>query len=528
MTPAPRHGSAGAPPIGFLLLTAALCGGIVMVLEVLGSRVVGPFFGVSLFVWTALISVTLVALALGYAAGGALADRWPSPDRLYGLIIAAGALTLLVPVTRGAVLKAWVPLGLRTGAFVSSLVLFGPPLFLLGCVSPYVVRLAAREIPRVGRTVGLLSAVSTAGSFLGTLLTGYVLIAHVGVERTFQLAGATLVVLGIVYFAAIRRRWQAVLFLALALPALRTSGPVSKLQPNGTRATVVFDKDTFYGRLKVVDYTFEEKHTRELLIDGLTQGGIDMKDGRSVYEYAYSLELLPWAMRPGGKSALVVGLGAGVVPVWLERQGVKVDVIDIDPDVVEVARRFFGFRVSGEVFFEDARAHLSRSRKTYDYVLLDVFNGDTTPGHVLSREALELGRSRLAPDGLLVSNLIGTVTKKPFMTASVVKTLESLFATVEVFPLFSPEDPEGYGNVILVAHRGPPIPVDRDILARFPVHPMAKDVVDRFFGRPYRFPPETHAIVLCDDYNPIDFYDRWVKERIRAAILEATDWDVLL
>ncbi len=140
--------------LGFLLLTAVLCGGLVMVIEVLGSRVIGPFFGVSLFVWTSLISVALIALALGYAVGGWLADRRDRPGWLYAIIALAGVATLLVPLARGAVLDLTVPLGLRTGSFTATLLLFGPALWLLGMVSPYLVKLARRESASLGFTVG--------------------------------------------------------------------------------------------------------------------------------------------------------------------------------------------------------------------------------------------------------------------------------------------------------------------------------------------------------------------------------------
>ncbi|MBN4079556.1 fused MFS/spermidine synthase, partial [Beggiatoa alba] len=162
----------------YLLATAVLSGALVMVIQVLGSRVVGPFFGVSLFVWTSLITVTLLALAGGYAIGGMLADRLQKPAYLFTIILVAGTLVLFIPILKGPVLKACLPLGLRGGAFASTLILFGPVLLLLGCVSPYLVKLAAREMKNLGRVVGGLYALSTLGSTAGTVLTGFVLIAY--------------------------------------------------------------------------------------------------------------------------------------------------------------------------------------------------------------------------------------------------------------------------------------------------------------------------------------------------------------
>jgi spermidine synthase len=511
-------------PLPFLVLTALLCGGLVMVIEVLGSRVIGPFFGVSLFVWTSLITVTLVALAAGYAAGGVISDRRGTPDTLYGIVLAAGLLVLLVPFLRAPVLRACVPLGLRAGALVASAILFGPALFLLGCVSPLLVKIAAREMASLGRTVGTLYAISTVGSFAGTLVTGFVLIAWFGVGRIFQGVGALLVLLGAAWFVGFRRRWAALAALPLALLSPSPASPVKVLE-NGTRRIERAREDTYYGSLRVVDYEGTSMRVRELLIDGLVQGGIDVANGLSVHEYAYSLQYLPWSVRPGGRTCLVVGLGAGLVPRWYEAQGVRTDVVDIDPAVVRLARTWFGFEVSGDVFVDDARHFLGTTDRTYDYVVLDVFNGDTTPGHVLSREALGLAARRLAPGGVLAANVIGSLGEDRFMTASIVRTFREVFPVVEVYPVLLAET--GLGNLTVLAWNDPTRRPDPSVVAGFEYHPIAAGGRDHLFRR-FEFPAGERAVVLTDDYGPIDVFDRWVKERLRERVLSYTDWDVLL
>ena len=104
----------------YLLVTALISGAMVMVLEVLGSRVIGPFFGASLFVWTSLISITLLALALGYAVGGWLIDRRESATLLYLTLGAAGCVTLMIPLIKLQVIQWCLPLGLRAGSFASA------------------------------------------------------------------------------------------------------------------------------------------------------------------------------------------------------------------------------------------------------------------------------------------------------------------------------------------------------------------------------------------------------------------------
>ena len=505
-----------------------VCGGLVMVIEILGSRVIGPFFGASLFVWTSLITVTLVALAAGYAAGGVLSDRKPSPAYLYGIILLSGVLILLVPVLKGPVLKATVFWGLRTGAFASSLALFGPALFLLGCVSPYLVKIAAGGMQNIGRTVGTFYAMSTVGSFVGTVVTGYVLIAYFRVNAVFTVTGTLLIALAAGYVLFFRKKVAVLAVLALPLLLAHQEGPVSKVLANGMRITKAYSKDTHYGNLKVVDYAVGDQRYRELMIDGLIQGGMDMNTRQSIYEYAYYLEFLPYGINPAGKNCLVIGLGAGLVPVWYEARGIRTDIVDIDPDVVAIAKSYFGFGVSGDIIVADARYHLNTSSKQYDYIILDVTNGDTTPGHILSLEALELAKARLTDTGILAVNLIGSLTRENFMTVSVIRTLQKVFRSVDVYPNYAVETSEGGGNITVLAYNAAHKPFDRASTAGLPVHPLARNEVDRYLGQPYRLAAGTPGMILTDEHNPIDFYDVWLKEWLRRTILDRIDLDILI
>ncbi|MDA8239988.1 MAG: fused MFS/spermidine synthase [Nitrospiraceae bacterium] len=513
--------------VAYLVVTAVLCGGLVMVIEVLGSRVISPFFGVSLFVWTSLITVTLIALASGYAVGGVLSDKRSDPDYLYGLIFAAGLLTLAVPYAKDFVLKSCMSFGLRSGALASSALLFGPALFLLGCVSPYVIRLAAGEMKNIGRTVGVFYAFSTAGSFIGTVLTGFVLIAYFRVGRIFEFIGLSLLVLSVFYFIVFRKKWLLlpVLFLPLLQP--HEGVRIQKQMPNGTTVTRLLSTDSFYGNLKVVDYSYGPDHTREMIIDGLIQGGVDIRTGLSVYEYAYFMDFLPYGMNPAGKDCLVIGLGAGLIPKWYRERGVRTEVVDIDPKVVGIAQKYFGFWTENGVVISDARYYLASTKKKFDYIVVDVFNGDTTPGHLLSLEAFRLLRERLTDRGIVAFNLIGSL-REPFVMASVVKTLGEVFRTVKIYPEFTPGEGEGFGNIAVIASDYSPLSFDPGRVKDFPVHPLAVDIVSRFLGREYAFPEGTPAIILSDDYNPVDVYDLGLKEAVRKNIIENTDWDILI
>lgn len=520
-------------PLSFILflgVTAAVCGALVMVVEVLGSRVIGPFFGVSLFVWTGLITVTLVALSVGYAMGGILSDKKNTPDYLYGIVFLSGVLVMLIPVLRKPVLMTFQSYGLRMGSFLSSAVLFGPSLMLLGCISPYVVRLAAKEVRNLGRLVGIFYSISTMGSFIGTIMTGYVLIAYFDVYKIFLTTGLLLVLISCVYLVFFRKKVASAAALVLLMAAAwQYQEPlVDKVLQSGTRVTEIYRKETFYGAIKVVDYSFGTQHTRELMLDGQIQGGIDLNSNESVYEFAYFLELLPYLTHPEGKSCLVIGLGAGIVPLWYEKNGIRTDVVEINPEVVRVARDFFKFGVSGNVYVQDARYFLENTENSYDFMILDVFNGDTTPAHLLSREAVHALKEHLNPKGILAINLIGSLGGENYMTASVVKTLQSSFQHVKIYPLFSPDENEGVGNIAILAHDASFAGISPDRLRSFTIHPMVSERVVKYFGREFRFPAKTAAVMLTDRYNPIDFYDAQLKEKTRKDILKFTDQEILL
>ncbi|HRB83730.1 MAG TPA: fused MFS/spermidine synthase, partial [Acinetobacter johnsonii] len=150
--------------------TVFFTGAAVMVIELLGTRLIAPFYGASLYVWTSLISVTLIALALGYYVGGILADR--ARTGLSLIIALSGLLTLIIPWLVGPVLLATDPLGLRLGSFISTLILFSPSLIMLGMVGPFAVKLSTSALSNVGASTGSIYAVSTVGSVIGTLFLG--------------------------------------------------------------------------------------------------------------------------------------------------------------------------------------------------------------------------------------------------------------------------------------------------------------------------------------------------------------------
>ena len=513
----------------YLLFSAAVCGALVMVVQVLGSRMIGPYFGVSLFVWTALITVTLLSLATGYALGGRLADRHPTPDWLYGIIICAGVLVAVVPQLKMPVIEATTSLGLRGGALVSASILFAPALILLGCVSPFVVRIAAENLQHLGRTVGLFYAVSTGGSFVGTAVTGFYIIAYVGVSKAFYLCGLALCFLGVVYFVVFRTRYWALAALAPFFVVWASERALPSVYlPDGTRATLIDHGDSFYGNVKVVEYEGVAGKTREMMIDGLIQGGVDAATGQSIYEYAYLMQHLPLAAKPDLASALFIGLGPGAVVRAYQQLGILADVVDIDPLVVRMAEKHFGFKPQRPVIVADGRTVLRESGGRYDAILMDVFNGDITPGHLLSREAIEQVRHRLSPDGVFAINLIGSLAPDSRLLPAVVHTLRSQFSDVAAFPLFDVSSPElASGNMVILARNGS-LEGALNMKSPIDIHPFAEQGVRSALAQGMRLFERPGALMLTDDYNPLDVFDAELHEGVRQTILKTTPIEILL
>lgn len=162
----------------FFYFTIFTTGAVILIVEILGTRTLAPFYGSTIFVWSSLITATLAFLGLGYWYGGKLADRRPERGLLYWIIFIAGTSILLIPKYDGWVLIQTDRLGLRYGPLVAAFVIFGPSLFLLGTVSPFAVRIHAPTLKRLGATAGTLYAISTLGSLVGGLLAGFYLVPN--------------------------------------------------------------------------------------------------------------------------------------------------------------------------------------------------------------------------------------------------------------------------------------------------------------------------------------------------------------
>jgi spermidine synthase len=482
-------------------------GAAVLAIEILGTRILGPFYGVSLFLWSALITATLIALSVGYAVGGRWADRGPSFGRLSGVVAAAGAWTLLIPWLRSPVLAVAEPLGLRAAVLLSACILFVPPLLLLGMVSPYAIRLRASGLGDVGRSAGDLYALSTVGSVLAALATGFFLVPQVGVRRLTLAIGVVLVLTGALAFAADRGRRPLQRAGALAAVLLVGAAAFFRALPDGVglERGLVTVQQSPYAELRVID----DAGLRYLLVDGGIHTIVDHKTGESRHPYAQAMELAHDLFeRPG--DMLLVGLGGGSLARSFSRRGWRVTAVEIDPAVATIARDHFGLAPHhADVHLMDGRRFLVESEAAYDLLVIDAFGSSSIPFHLLSDEAFGLAASRLAPEGVLVLNLEVLGWDHPLVAATSA-TLGRHFSHLLALPV---HERDGLGNLLLVASERELRPVRG---RRYDFERPADR--KRYVAWTRRFVPSTEgALIVTDDRSPVDL---WAEEINRVARMD--------
>lgn len=497
--------------------TVSITGAAVMMIELLGTRIIGPFYGVSLIVWSSLISVALIALSLGYYFGGRLADR-AARYRLSHVVMAAAAWIGIIPLISKPVQTATDVLGLRGGAFSSALILFTIPLMLLGMAGPFVIKMAAHRLDDIGATAGNIYAISTLGSVAGTLALGFFLLPVAGTRAVLLATSIVLVVLSMILSAYehIRlgashsvARWIVIgLAVAAGVIGLVLAQGRTKYPDYVSRS----EAETYYGWVRVIDQ--ERTGIRWLLSDSSTIGAEDLASGTSLLAYQRVVGLLPWFDRRG-KEALLIGQGAGHLVGVYGGYGIATDTVEIDPAVAEAAERFFSFRPTGRVVLGDARYQVKKLGKRYDFIVLDCFTGGAEPIHVLSLEAIAELKARLRPGGTLAVNFVGfTVEADQKPVQSVARTLDEVFRHRRTFV----SSPAAAFNDFVFVVSDRKLVLDDDEGGRAVAGWLREHEVD-VSGE--------GGTIITDDFNPLEYQQIAKAERYRKLLIERVGKDVL-
>ena len=480
-----------------------------MGLEIVGSRLLAPVFGSSLFVWGALIGVVLAAMSTGYAAGGWLADRFQPHRVLAWLLLASGGWTLLLAWAGQPVVFQvfqWIQ-DPRWGPCFAASALLAIPAFGLSGVLPALLRLAIADMGHLGRHTGAMIAVSTVGSLVGTWGTSFYLLTWIGSTTLVAVLGVVLMVLGMIW--ALQSRLlspvlQVALFVIVGGMTWMGFHPVIVLPP------AIHQEDSPYQQVRVS----ENERFRYLILNN-TFHAVMWKAEPTFLALPYSqvmMGVLPILEKP--TRGLILGHGGGSLAKWLARYwpDLELDVVEMDPSVVKAASQYFDYTPpeNHHVVVQDARTFLRNNPTQYDVVWVDVFARHLIPFHVTTQEFFEELRVHVAPDGAIAVNLASSDAPANVRRAEAVHTTMGLaFDNITTYGVAGPDWLKTKkGSVNLIFFAGKPVELMQD-----------SQFVDRLTRSMNRgqFPPEGLGLflshtpvelkpgqILTDDFSPLD------------------------
>ena len=489
-----------------LILLVFSSGVAVMGLEMSASRLIAPYFGSTLSVWTSLVGLVLIFLTAGYYLGGFLADRYTSRAVLGALVTGAGLITMVVPLVSKPVLEAAWTLTPRAGLLASSLVgtfaLFAIPMMLLGCVCPFAMKLSIDDLGRTGRTSGRIYAISALGSVVGTFLPALLMIDRWGVRRSIMAFGLLLLAAGVLFLARARLvpLVSAGLLLLVPLPPmLSAQGAIAR-------------EESRYNYLQVV----ECGGARLLIVDWGAFSYYSRGSFRTHQYFDYLLLAPLLRSRPPGewlKSVLIVGLGSGTVAKQITQAygPLPIDGVEIDPAIVALGRRYFDMTEPNlRVHVMDGRAFLGTYDRQYDWVVVDAYQGSDIPFHLITQEFFQQVRRRLRPGGVLAINIAWWHPDDAELLGSVVTTVQTAFPSVYAITGISRES----GAVLLA---GSPEASPENLIANAAAvgHGGLLDIARevRETGRPYITAARGEDHPLTDDRAPVErIADRFYRQ----------------
>ncbi len=427
-------------------LAVFVSGVVSMGLEILAGRMVAPQFGSSIYTWGSIIGVFLAALSLGYYQGGKRASRRATEERLVRILLATGAFVAVL-ILAGDLLLAGLsgfPLPPRFASLPAVTVLFGPPTYLLGFISPYGAELSRKESK--GAASGHVYAVGTIGSIVGAFGATFLLIPSLSVSLIGLVFGLLLVGTSLVILAPTFPRRTV---LATAFVGVLLVGAVAVPSAGySVRGETVYQTQTPYQELVVADLG----DTRTLYLDGQPHSAMDLEyRNRHVFEYTRYFHvpflLADWpnetttnAPHRSGDIDRVLFIGGGGFTGpkrFVNDYDVTVDVVEIDPEVIRVAKAHFGVEEgpNTNIYNAEGREFLRNTDETYDLIVLDAYKKDKVPFQLTTREFMQLTADRLDEDGILLANLISAPTgpASQFYRAEY-KTINQVYPQVYSFP----------------------------------------------------------------------------------------------
>ncbi len=427
----------------YLYLTEFFAGMSVMAVELGASRLLAPYFSSSQIVWTIIIGTIMIAMALGNIYGGKSADKDPNPDKLYKRIIIAAVWIALIPVVGKLVIMLVSGLLIFTvsnnfliiAAFVSCMVIFVFPLFLLGTVTPSLVKYSVDSLDDNGKTVGYLNASNTIGSIIGTFVPTFISIPAVGTSITFLIFAGILLVLSLIYFKSAGykiiedKKIPIAMIVFLLCTLLGHDDSFAFWQENLT-----YEGESIYNYLQVSEDDEEIALSTNVLFG--VQSVYRKDGGLTGYYYDHAMASLYMAgiNESSDVDVLILGMGTGTFATQCGRyfDNVKCEGVEIDQKITNLASRYFHLPKNVKVTTYDGRAYLQAIDKKYDVIMVDAYQDITIPFQMSSKQFFKLVKKHLKKNGVMVvnMNMRGTKKVKGSINDYLSDTISSVFSEV--------------------------------------------------------------------------------------------------
>lgn len=397
----------------FLYLTEFFAGMSVMAVELGASRLLAPYFSSSQIVWTIVIGTIMIAMALGNIYGGKSADKSPNPDKLYGRILIAAIWIALIPVVGKYIILGISALLIFTvsnnfliiAAFAACMVIFVFPLFLLGTVTPSLVKYSVDSLDDSGQTVGTLGAFNTVGSIIGTFVPTFVTIPAVGTSITFLIFSGILILLSVIYFICQhtgKKKIAASVLIFILCCGLGYSDSFAFWQ-----------KDLTYEGESIYNYLQVSETDRQVVLSTNVLFGVQslyMKEGGLTgmyYDYAMAAPLMVPDKPVEDMDVLILGMGTGTYATQCRKYfgDMNIEGVEIDEKITELSREYFSLPEDVKVTTYDGRAFLQAVDTTYDVIMVDAYQDITIPFQMSSVEFFTLVKDHLNEDGVMVVNM---------------------------------------------------------------------------------------------------------------------------
>lgn len=436
-----------------LLVLVFIAGIATMSLEFAASRLLTPVFGSSIYTWGSLIGVVLVGLSMGYHVGGRLADKNPDFEKFCSILFSSGLYIVFIPFISSSVIDFTSTIVVdmpsdsdsnNLNSLVATFILLAIPTFLLGMISPYAIKLATKTLDRLGNISGNLYSVATIGSIAGTFVTVFVLIPVFEINHIIYGLGVLLISSSLVGLRTIPKILVLSIIIVVSYSLVFDDNQIISLDFHNVHfypGKLIHEAETLYSHLDVID-NYNSKNNRALFLNGYLHSEMNKDNPNDLVVDYTKFFPLGMALNNDAKKVLFIGGGGFSGPKYFLQNypDVSVDVVEIDPAVVEVAKEYFSLDDTNpnlRIFTQDGREFLTNQQEKYDLIVLDAFSKSYVPFHLMTIEFYKILYNKLNSDGVIISNHIGSPNSNQDTSdlyRANLKTMLDVFPIVYVFP----------------------------------------------------------------------------------------------